>query len=54
MKDNLDDLYSQLGLVSYNIALHKSILKTLKDSKQELLSKIQNTQLQPEKNSNNK
>jgi hypothetical protein len=54
MKDNLDELYKQLGIVSYNIALHKSILKNLNDSKQELLSKIQNVELQVNKNSNNK
>lgn len=35
-----NDLYTQLGIVTYNIELYKESLKQLNNSKQELLQKI--------------
>jgi len=54
MIDNLDDLYKELGLVCYNLELHKMILKNLEDSKQELLAKIQDMQMVDNNNKNTK
>lgn len=45
MKEDLDELYKQLGVVSYNLELHKAIIQNLEDSKQELLVKIQDSQI---------
>ena len=50
MKEDLDELYRQLGIVSYNLELHKMILQNLDDSKQELLAKIQDSQIPNDKN----
>lgn len=52
MKEDLDELYKQLGVVSYNLELHKAIIQNLEDSKQELLAKIQDMQRSDDKNTN--
>jgi len=54
MNNTLDDLYKELGVVCYNLELHKMILQNLEDSKQELLAKIQDKQMIENNNENPK
>ena len=41
MKNNPSELYKELGVVTYNIELHKAVLEQLEQTKIELLHKIE-------------
>lgn len=49
----LEELYSKLGIVTYNIELYKESLKQLNQSKQELILKIDEEERKKDERSSN-
>jgi predicted DNA-binding protein (UPF0251 family) len=44
--DNKKDLYQELGVIEYNLAIYTQSIKRLKESKQEILLKIDEIEAQ--------